>query len=141
MYINYIPRNRKPQTRSPARTLGCKECFKYFVHLCVSSRLEKGLPSILVAHANRYGLCIIWNSVVDGYLIEPQWPADLYREGWFYPGDLGVMREGDRLELLSTIATIGAPYDVTLDELRLETLFAGDEATAATLARLAEPAS
>ena len=48
-------------------------------------------------------------------------------------------RGGEALCLLSTIATIGAPYDVTLDELRLETLFPGDEATAATLARWADP--
>ena len=40
---------------------------------------------------------------------------------------------GDRISLVSTIATIGAPYDVTLDELRLETFFPGDEATAAVL--------
>ncbi len=42
---------------------------------------------------------------------------------------------GDRIRLVSTIATIGAPYDVTLDELRLETFFPGDEETAAVLAR------
>lgn len=44
-------------------------------------------------------------------------------------------RSGARIRLVSTIATIGAPYDVTLDELRLETFFPGDEATAAILAR------
>ncbi|MEM9561833.1 MAG: helix-turn-helix transcriptional regulator [Actinomycetota bacterium] len=38
-------------------------------------------------------------------------------------------RSGDRLQLVTTLATIGAPYDVTLDELRLETFFPGDEAT------------
>lgn len=40
---------------------------------------------------------------------------------------------GDELQLMTTIATIGAPYDVTLDELRLETFFPTDAATAATL--------
>ncbi len=44
-------------------------------------------------------------------------------------------KAGEQIRLVSTIATIGAPYDVTLDELRLETFFPGDEATAATLAR------
>ena len=34
---------------------------------------------------------------------------------------------GKRLRLVSTIATIGAPFDVTLDELRLETFFAADD--------------
>lgn len=47
-------------------------------------------------------------------------------------------KAGDRIRLVSTIATIGAPYDVTLDELRLETFFPGDEETAATLARWSE---
>lgn len=41
---------------------------------------------------------------------------------------------GDRLRLITTIATIGAPYDVTLDELRLETFFPADEASREILA-------
>lgn len=45
--------------------------------------------------------------------------------------------DGESLELITAIATIGAPYDVTLDELRLETFFAVDEATQTTLARWA----
>jgi len=50
-------------------------------------------------------------------------------------------KAGEQIRLVSTIATIGAPYDVTLDELRLETFFPGDEATAATLTQwsAAEP--
>lgn len=36
---------------------------------------------------------------------------------------------GETLSFLTTISTVGAPYDVTLDELRLETLFPGDEPT------------
>ena len=48
--------------------------------------------------------------------------------------------DGDELHLMSTIATIGAPYDVTLDELRLETFFPTDQRTAATLAAWAEAA-
>lgn len=50
-------------------------------------------------------------------------------------------RSGDRISLLSTIATIGAPYDVTLDELRLETFFPGDEETATVLAGWATEAN
>lgn len=44
---------------------------------------------------------------------------------------------GDELRLVSTIATLGAPYDVTLDELSLETFFPADDATRNTLARWA----
>ena len=41
--------------------------------------------------------------------------------------------DGEQLEFITTIATIGAPYDVTLDELRLETFFPTDERTTTTL--------
>lgn len=37
--------------------------------------------------------------------------------------------DGTDLELFTTIATIGAPYDVTLEELRLETLLPADAET------------
>lgn len=43
--------------------------------------------------------------------------------------------DGDELRMVNTIATIGAPYDVTLDELRLETFFPTDAATRAVLER------
>lgn len=45
--------------------------------------------------------------------------------------------EGQRLKLITTVATIGAPYDVTLDELRLETFFPADDTTRAILAEWA----
>ncbi len=41
--------------------------------------------------------------------------------------------DGKRLSLVTTIATIGAPYDVTLEELRLETFFPTDDITTSTL--------
>lgn len=41
------------------------------------------------------------------------------------------------VRLFTTIATIGAPYDVTLEELRLETLFPADEESEAALRDLA----
>lgn len=40
------------------------------------------------------------------------------------------------LRLLTTIATIGAPFDVTLEELRLETLLPADAATEEALRKL-----
>lgn len=43
--------------------------------------------------------------------------------------------DGTTLRLVSTVATIGAPYDVTLDELRLETFFPSDDETRSVLAR------
>ncbi len=43
------------------------------------------------------------------------------------------------LRLFSTFATIGAPYDVTLEELRIETFFPVDASSRATLERLANP--
>jgi transcriptional regulator with XRE-family HTH domain len=41
------------------------------------------------------------------------------------------------MRLLTTIATIGAPYDITLEELRLETLLPADHQTESILRRLA----
>ena len=41
------------------------------------------------------------------------------------------------LRLFTTIATIGAPYDITLEELRLETLLPADPETEAALRQLA----
>lgn len=43
--------------------------------------------------------------------------------------------DGEPLNLVSTIATLGAPYDVTLDELSLETFFPADDQSRQTLAR------
>ncbi len=42
--------------------------------------------------------------------------------------------DGEPLNLISTIAALGAPYDVTLDELSLETFFPADEPSRQTLA-------
>ncbi len=45
--------------------------------------------------------------------------------------------DGREVRLITTIATIGAPYDVTLEELRFETFFPTDDATRAVLAEWA----
>lgn len=47
------------------------------------------------------------------------------------PMDIAV--GGRRVRLLTTIATIGAPHDVTLEELHLETLWPADDASRAAL--------
>jgi transcriptional regulator with XRE-family HTH domain len=57
--------------------------------------------------------------------------ADLLLPVHYRSDDLDV-------RMFSTIATIGAAYDVTLEELRLETLFPADAASEATLRALAE---
>jgi hypothetical protein len=40
------------------------------------------------------------------------------------------------LNLFTTIATLGTPLDVTLQEIRIETLFPSDDATRVVLARV-----
>ena len=56
-------------------------------------------------------------------------------------GDLLVpvhYRAGDRdVRMFSTIATIGAAYDVTLEELRLETFFPADPESESALRAMA----
>jgi hypothetical protein len=44
---------------------------------------------------------------------------------------------GDTLRLFSTITTLGTPQDITLQELRIESFHAADDATAALLRALA----
>ena len=56
-------------------------------------------------------------------------PDDLLLTIHYRSGDLDI-------RLFSTIATIGAPYDITLEELRLETFFPADEASAVALSAL-----
>jgi hypothetical protein len=41
-------------------------------------------------------------------------------------------RDGTSLRLFTTIATLGTPRDVTLEEIRVEFFFPMDEATAQT---------
>lgn len=43
-----------------------------------------------------------------------------------------------RLSLFTTITTLGTPLDVTLQEMRIETYFPADEATAQALTRMAQ---
>lgn len=49
---------------------------------------------------------------------------------------LGLDLGGVRLSFFSTLATIGTPLDVTLEELRIESLFPADEATEARVQAL-----
>jgi hypothetical protein len=42
-------------------------------------------------------------------------------------------KDATELRLFTTIATLGTPQDITLEELRIECFFAMDGATAATL--------
>jgi hypothetical protein len=58
-------------------------------------------------------------------------PSAVDRASQVRPGDLllpvHVRRGGLELRLFSTIMTLGTPHDVTLQELRIETLFPADE--------------
>jgi transcriptional regulator with XRE-family HTH domain len=51
---------------------------------------------------------------------------------------LELMIDGHSLSWFSTIATIGTPQDVTLDELRIESLFPADDVTERSVRRLFE---
>ena len=37
---------------------------------------------------------------IDGYLDDPETTARMFRDGWFYPGDRGVMEDADTLKLI-----------------------------------------
>lgn len=58
------------------------------------------------------------------------WPSKV-SESWQAPLLIvNFVKDQLRLQFFSTIATLGTPYDITLQELRVECLFPGDEATA-----------
>ena len=51
------------------------------------------------------------------------------------------LRHGDqRIDLFTTITTLGTPLDITLQELRIETLFPADEPSRRALQAICEPA-
>jgi len=43
---------------------------------------------------------IATTSMVEGYLDDPETTARMFRDGWFYPGDLGVLHGARRLQVL-----------------------------------------
>jgi transcriptional regulator with XRE-family HTH domain len=68
-------------------------------------------------------------------------------EGWRAPDlslsqspmlPLCLAKDGLRLELFSTVATLGTPLDITLQELRIESFFPANEATDHALRQLAQ---
>ena len=42
---------------------------------------------------------------------------------------VNIEKDGVALRFFSTIATLGTPLDVTLQEIRIESMFPGDDAT------------
>ena len=71
--------------------------------------------------------------------IEPVWrrlePAPATDDALPLLVGLRLQRDELALNLFTTIATLGTPLDVTLQELRIESLFAADEPTKQALAR------
>jgi transcriptional regulator with XRE-family HTH domain len=51
-----------------------------------------------------------------------------------------VRHAGQRIELFTTITTLGTPLDITLQELRIETLFPADDASRRALQSICAPA-
>ena len=47
-------------------------------------------------------------------------------------------QDGQQLSFFTTLATLGTPYDITLQELRIESLFPANEETAERMKQLAE---
>jgi transcriptional regulator with XRE-family HTH domain len=57
------------------------------------------------------------------------WRTDLHTTQHALLLAIQFQREDLKLQFFSTIATLGTPYDITLQELRIECLFPADEAT------------
>lgn len=81
-------------------------------------------------------------TLLDEVLSYPGIPAAWRAPDWQAPPPpvlpLELVRDGLRLRLFSTITTFGTPQDITTDELRVESFFPADEASAALLRALAQ---
>lgn len=58
---------------------------------------EHGAP-LPLGELGRLRIKTDWMSL--GYLDDPETTARMFRDGWFYPGDLGVIRTGGQLKVL-----------------------------------------
>jgi acyl-CoA synthetase (AMP-forming)/AMP-acid ligase II len=58
---------------------------------------EQGIPS---PYGQPGAIRIATDSMVDGYLDDPETTARMFRDGWFYPGDVGILRGARRLQVL-----------------------------------------
>lgn len=56
--------------------------------------------------AGRSGVVRIRTVDAQGYLNDPEATAVFFRDGWFYPGDLGVLREDGRLQLQGRVTDV-----------------------------------
>jgi len=58
---------------------------------------ERGTP---LPHGQTGAIRIATDSMVEGYLDDPETTARMFRDGWFYPGDVGVLQGPRRLQVL-----------------------------------------
>ena len=49
---------------------------------------------------------VLQNNGISGYLNDPETTRLFFRDGWFYPGDLGVMDDKGRLRLLGRVTDV-----------------------------------
>jgi long-chain acyl-CoA synthetase len=56
--------------------------------------------------AGRMGAVRVRQNGVDGYLGDPATSRDFFRDGWFYPGDLGILRDDGRLSLQGRVTDV-----------------------------------
>lgn len=80
--------------------------------------------------------------LLDEVLAYPGIPESWRAPDWQAPPPpvlpLELAKDGLRLRLFSTITTFGTPQDITTDELRVESFFPADAATAERLRRMAQ---
>jgi transcriptional regulator with XRE-family HTH domain len=83
-------------------------------------------------------------ALLDEILAYPGIPEAWRAPDWQAPPPpvlpIELAKDGLRLKLFSTLTTFGTPQDITTDELRVESFFPADEASAVFLRRLAESA-
>ncbi len=65
-------------------------------------------------------LRVMSEGMVDGYLNDPQATKRMFRDGWFYPGDLAIMADDQTLKLVGRVDDLLNIRGVKLDPHTLE---------------------
>jgi transcriptional regulator with XRE-family HTH domain len=120
--INLADALASPEVLRP-HLLNWAEVVRYFVHSVEADAAADGTPETAALHERLLAYHGVWEALSAPpaeFTTTPVLPMH-FRKG------------GIELQLFTTIATLGTPRDITLQELRVECFFPADDATDRTL--------
>jgi MmyB-like transcription regulator ligand binding domain len=96
--------------------------------ICASHLLQRLHRETLIERDSNISTALL-NEVLGYPDIDRLWKIDRHMTQHTLLFTIQLQRDRLELKFFSTIATMGTPYDITLQELRLECLFPADAAT------------